>query len=541
MKMFRKMTALLLAVALVMALGITAFADTPKTNIKISGTVSGATYKGYRLLNTTTSLKSEGCHGTTAEHLSTCYNIAYHLNPAYTAILEKVTSCSGESAIVDYIRGLNTADTIRTFADAVYAELGTMEADKTVTGNGGTVIMETVEQGYWLIVEQIDGDHNGAYSLVILDTAGSRDVTVETKRDEPDLEKFVRDNGLSYGQGADMQIGDNAEFLLRSDVPNPIGYEKYKYRIHDNMCSGLDFNNDVTIRLNTVDGTVLDPQYYTVITEDLCEDCNFHIDVFISKATADGVIKADDRLYVTYTAKLNEQANILVTGQDVLNANPNTAWLEYSNNPYNDGEKGSTDTTQPKTVYVWTFPLTLNKVDTASTVLDGARFILSLNGKLSADEVMTLGEGGKPAHAMALIDAGNNTYKIAPSDYIGDVVYEIPAGTAIIQGFDDQVEYYLYETVAPDGYQKLSAPVSVKFFASYVSSESPLLSEGYPKVSIDTTTETSVLQASVVNRTGTELPSTGGIGTTIFYILGGVMVLGAVVLLITKKRMRADV
>lgn len=542
MKLFRKLTVLVLAIVFVLSLATGVFAaENGKVNIIIENAIAGATYSGYRILDTTTSLKSQNCHSTDEEHQSTCYNIAYSVNDKYEALLKNVTEATTDEGIIEYIGAQTSVEQTRAFADAVYNQLGAITADKTKKADTATVTLDNIDSGYWLIVETInDEKYNGAYSLVILDTVGSRNVTVSTKRDEPALEKFVRDNGMNYGQGADIQIGDQAEFLLRTDVPNPIGYTVYNYVIHDNLSAGLCDPNQFEVRVANVEGTPLSDAYYNVIFTGLCEDCDFHVEVDIQQATIDGVLKADDRLYVTYKATLNDKANVMVTGQDTKNANPNTAWLEYSNSPY---DPDSTTTSTPMTVYVWTMPLELNKVDNAGVNLEGAKFVLSRNGSLTESQLKDLNNDNKPdgfAEMMPLIKKDNNTYMIAPTGYTGDVVYEIDAGTAKIQGFDDQVEYYLYETAAPAGYNKLNTPVSVKFFASYVSSESPFMAEGYPKVSINTATETSNLKANVVNQTGAELPSTGGIGTTIFYVLGGAMVLAAVVLLITKKRMGAD-
>ena len=544
MKMIKKLPAVALAVVLTLALSISAFAASD-TDIKITHAIKDATYNGYRLLETTTSLKVQGCHDTDEEHLSTCYNIAYSVNDKYFEILKTETNTTTETGIIDYIKGLTTADGIREFADDVYAAITAAGKayDSTATGaSDKTATLTGVDQGYWLIVEKISAsDYEGAYSLVMLDTAGSRDITVATKREEPGLTKYVRDNGMSYGHGADMQIGDAAEFLLITDVPDPSGYTNYTYLIHDDMSTGLTFNDtSVEIRLNTVDGTVLGTNYYTVTTTGLCADCDVHISINIKAATAAGVLKGDDRLYISYTATLNENAKVLVTGQDTVNANPNTAWLEYSNNPYTESE---TEESAPSTVYVWTFPLTLNKVDSADVSLTGAKFVLSTNKALTEADLKDDNNDGKPDGYAKLIPLsysvveGKKYYKVAPET---GSVYEIEVGSAMLQGFDDQVEYYLYETEAPAGYNKLNTPVSFKFFAQYESSESALFAAGYPKVAINAGTEESVLEANVVNQTGVELPSTGGIGTTIFYVVGGLMVLGAVVLLITKKRVGTE-
>lgn len=547
MKLMKKLAALILVVALVMALGITASAAST-VNITINNAVGGATYNAYRLLETTTSLKNNSCHTNPADHLSTCYNIAYAVNDKYFQILKVVTGETTEELIIEYIKKQESAEQIRNFANSVYSKIsestGVDHPSVTVAAGATTAVFSNIASGYWLISEKITAtDYNGAYSLVMLDTIGSRDITISTKRDEPALEKFVRDNGMNYGQGADLGIGDDAEFLLRTDVPNPIGYTMYKYVIHDVMSEALTLNaSSLEIRVNGVEGELLDGTYYTVDTAPSCASgCKFHVGVDIPAATAAGKIQGDSRLYISYTAKLNEHAKVMINGTDTINANPNKAWLEYSNNPYNTD---MTATSTPKTVYVWTFPLEVKKVDEANMPLSGAKFVVSKMHNLPESDLKDANTDGKPdgySNLIPLIDKGSNTYMVAPAGYTGAVVYEFPAGTANLQGFDDQVDYYLYETVAPDGYNKLNAPISFKFFASYVSSESPLMAAGYPKVSIDAGVETSSMSASIVNKTGAELPSTGGIGTTIFYVLGSVMVLGAVVLLITKKRMGAEV
>lgn len=550
MKLMKKLAALILVAALVMALGITASAEDTTVSIEVENAITGATYYGYRLLDTTTSLKNDKCHDDTKDHLSTCYNIAYSVNDKYANVLKAAAEYAAtEEAIIEYIKKQESAEQIRKFANDVYRAIidGSIVYDKSVTASSATVTFSDIESGYWLIAEQITAeDYEGAYSLVMLDTIGSRNITISTKRDEPALEKFVRDNGMNYGQGADLGIGDDAEFLLRTDVPNPIGYAMYKYVIHDKMSDALTLNaSSFEIRVNGVAGELLDKTYYTVDTAPTCASgCKFHISVKIPEATAAGEIQGDSRLYISYTAKLNEKAEVMNNGMDPEHhANPNEAWLEYSNNPYN---QSMTAASAPKKVYVWTFPLEVKKVDEANVSLDGAKFVVSRSNDLTESDLKDFNPvpDGKPdgyEKMIRLIDKGNNTYMVAPDGYTGAVVYEFSAGAAILQGFDDQVDYYLYETVAPNGYNQLNVPVSFKFFASYVSSESPLMAAGYPKVSIDAGVETSSMSASIVNKTGAELPSTGGIGTTIFYVLGSVMVLGAVVLLITKKRMSAEV
>lgn len=530
MKTFKKLASILLTVAMVMSLGITASAAN-SVNITVNNPVDGATYSGYKLLDATTSLKVENCHATDAGHKSECYNIAYSVNDKYLEILKDVTHKTTRREIIDYIGGLTgSATAIQGFADDVYGKLTSVAADEPdMTANF------SVDSGYWLIVEKIaDADYDGAYSLVMLDTAGAHDIDIDTKRVAPTVTKAVSDDGITYGPAVDLQIGDTAYYQLEATVPNPLGYASYTYVIHDQASAGLDINiNSIEVKLNDINGTVLTPanNYQVTSGSDCTDGCTFHIQVNIKN----DLLKEGDILYITYQAKLNEQANIFASNDDLTSANPNTVWLEYSNNPYNDGENGETAITTESVVYVWTFYLNVNKVDAAGTALQGAKFVLSKDGTLTEDQLKSPLADDVIAKLIPLI-ADNGTYTVAPTDYEGAVVYEISAGTAKINGFKDLNQYYLYEIAAPAGYNKLDVPVKFQYSATYTEGQ-PTLADEFPTVSIDGKEASQVLEANVVNNTGTVLPSTGGTGTTIFFALGGGMVLVAIILLITKKRM----
>ena len=182
--------------------------------------------------------------------------------------------------------------------------------------------------------------------------------------------------------------------------------------------------------------------------------------------------------------------------------------------------------------------------------LKGAKFVLSKHSNLEADELDDIDnlpeEKLIPLLAQPVTQDEGTTnhehYHISDDRTNEKNAYVITAGVASIGGFDDQTEYYLYEILPPEGYNKLNEPTLIKFTASYAgANDTQHFATGYPRIIVGNNAESSVLEARVVNQTGTELPSTGGIGTTIFYVLGGIMVVGAAVLLITKKRMGAEV
>ena len=230
-------------------------------------------------------------------------------------------------------------------------------------------------------------------------------------------------------------------------------------------------------------------------------------------------------LYTYYTGVINDRAKVY----DVDSEN-NTAYLVYSNNPNNNEETG---TTTEKKVYEWTYKMTVNKVDGQKQPLNGAKFVLSKNGEINVENLIC-DENGVPTVTdnligLVKIDGG---YRVAAE---GDtnIVYAIDAGNAVINGLDAGVTYYFYETKTPEGYNSLKAPVGFVINAEYTD-------DGATVKNVSATvggTSADGLQADIVNNAGSELPSTGGIGTTIFYIVGAILVVAAGVLLITKKRM----
>ena len=186
------------------------------------------------------------------------------------------------------------------------------------------------------------------------------------------------------------------------------------------------------------------------------------------------------------------------------------------------------------TVYDWTFKMNVQKIDGADKEkeLKDAKFVLSKNGTVNLG---TIAENGTPAETENLIklvyDSANKTYRVATASD-AKTTYVMTAGNITIKGLDD-AEYYLYETKAPAGYNRLTEPVKFKINATYTSADS------CPAVLTKVGDEAAVtgLKVSVENNAGTTLPSTGGMGTTVFYVVGGGLMAVAVVLLVTKKRM----
>ena len=292
------------------------------------------------------------------------------------------------------------------------------------------------------------------------------------------------------------------------------------------MSAGLTSNvkeaKDVTIKVND-NGDALSTDYYKV-TPDATNPNKFSITVNIIKAINDGMMSAGNSLYSYYSGVLNKDAIIYDHGKQ-----DNTAYLEYSNNPNNTDDKGKTP---DKKVYDWTFKMDVNKVDNKSASLTGAKFVLSKKGNLG--ELSESDVDSKANDLISLI-ANNGEYTVAPANTQETTTKVIEAGSTTIKGLDDNTEYYLYEIKAPTHYNKLKAPVKFNIAAAYNDAGDELLKEN-PTVTIDNGQPNTNLVANVVNESGSTLPSTGGIGTTIFYVVGGILMVGAAILLITKKR-----
>ena len=510
MKHARKLASLLLALVMVFALAATASAAETTYTITIANAQTGHTYEAYQVFAGDLTVKENG-----DKILS---NIVWG-----SGVTEAGKTALGNAA--DKAASLKTETDAKAFAKEVAQYL---QNPTVSTAGTGSYSISGLSAGYYLVKDKDNtlSNQDDFYTAYIMEVVGN--VNATPKGDKPTLDKQIKHNDDgSWGVVGDNQIGDTVEFRTISTVPDTAGYETYTYWICDTMSEGLTSNvksaADVTIKVND-QGTRLSEAYYTVNAT----GNTFTIDVDILKAVKDGVLTNNDKLYAYYTGVLNENAKVYDDGKQ-----DNAAHLEYSNNPNDDGKGKSPD----KKVYDWTFKMGINKVDKSNNTLTGAKFVLSKSGTIKVTD-LACDDNGVPtvtADLIGLVKTGGGVYRIALAGDT-DIVYAIEAGSPVIEGLDDSVNYYLYETKSPAGYNLLSEPVSFRIAAQY-SSDGTTLSAGYPTVTIGNGEPSTTLSTNVVNQSGAELPSTGGMGTTLFYVLGGVLVLAAVVLLVTKKRM----
>lgn len=489
MKHMKRFMALFAALALVLAMAAPAFAEsgtTPATatgSITINNAVKGVTYKFYRIMDIATHTSDSPYTG-----------VVYKTN-------DKWSSFVSDSKWNDYFT-VNTDGTIKVkpdtatnatfaaaFAKAAKEAIGSDHAaDYQATATTSTVT-ETVQLGYYLVVPEGWVDVNPV--VCSLGTTNPN-VTINEKNGKPTIEKEVKE-GNTFGKANDAAIGDYVEFQLTIKV---VDGTPVNYVAHDTMSAGLNFVNEEPHALKvTCNGTEL-TSGYEVVTTNLEDKCTFEV-----KFT-DGVLKTNDEVVITYWAQINENAVVGTSG------NTNSAILKYGT----DGEATCT----PTTTYVWSFDVKkyTKASDNSEKALAGAKFQVKSGDKVASFKY----------------DSTNNVYKLAGWD-VADAtglmkVVETPASGEIkFEGLDSGT-YTLEEVEAPKGYNKLDKAIEFKI-AGTTDTNMGQVSYG--------TDSTGTIK--VLNNAGTTLPTTGGIGTTIFYLIGGGLMVAAAVLLIAKKRM----
>ena len=512
MKHSKKLASLLLALVMALSLAVTAFADESTTySITINNSTAGHTYEAYQIFT---------------GDLAT--------NEAGNKVLSNIVWGSGVSEAGQTALGdaAAKAETLKTEADAkafakAVAPYLTTAAGSANTVTDGKYVISGLAAGYYLVKDQdgsLTGD-NDSYTEYIIQVVGN--VTATPKSDVPEVQKKVKDINDStdttktdWQDSADYDIGDSIPFQLKATLADNVSsYTTYKVVFHDTLSKGLTYNKDAKVY---IDGT--ETNGFTV-TATVNADGTTTLTVSCDDVKALGAGNSSV-ITVEYTAKLNENAVLGSAG------NPNEVYLEYSNNP-NKSEEGNNETgeTPKDVVIVFTYKTIINKVDSETKPLTGAAFKL---------EKLIKGKDGA---------AGTWTT-------VKEFTVDETTTSFTFSGLDDG-QYKLTETKTPVGYNTIdpiyfvieathgeTADVpTLKTLNAYLTDangnkqtemkdgESVNIGLGIVDLTAGSITTT------VVNKSGSELPSTGGIGTTIFYVLGSILVIGAAVLLVTKKRM----
>lgn len=510
MKSIKRIIALLLTAVMTMTMSVTAFAadaNNLTVNVLSGQDLNGQTISLYKLFDVTTSGSGEN------------QNYAYTVNTA-TDYKDAIKSALGTSFTgttdVEYAEAVKTlgedkSAPVQKFANdfTEYALKNgiTVKATKTsgkITGKNTTsFVFNGLDKGYYLVY--VTGGKKIQSSLVTVDG----ETTVSLKTEAPSITKTADKDTVSIGQVV--------KYTVTGSVPDTTGYSEYVYKIHDTLSDGLDFvknangdaldnANEVNVKVVfTAEGTT-DPS--TAPTTATLDTTKKKMSLDLSEWVRANQANKGKEFTVTYYAKVNKDA--VVTEK-------NKATLEYGNKP------GETTTTTPSEAKTPTYPLDINKIKAGTTDdrLAGAKFSL-YNSKSDAT-------------------SGTNAIKVTGSNgnYVVDPTSENTVFESV-KSIDGQKynlrvnglaegTYYLVETKAPDGFNKLTAPIEVKITKSTDTDANNWT------ISKDGTDETDKI-IDVENSTGSILPSTGGMGTIAFTVVAALLVLGVAVSFIRDRK-----
>ena len=483
MKNLSKLFAMALALIMVMALTVPAFAAEPATevasnlggegSVTMTETINGKTYEFYRVFDLTYSGTGEDV------------NVSYTINSDWTAFFSGdgasyITGTYAEglsSIIVDgTTKYINITDPAAFAEDALnYVLAQGKTAVYTLTATADAMKVTGLPLGYYLIYPVGASEIKESYASVCSLTNTTPDATTVVKSDYPTIDKAVSDS--------EVEIGQVLTYTITGQVPSTEGYTEYTYKVTDHMSEGLTFNKDVAVKFgeNNIDiASLID--YDTqdngfVLTFDMTDYQTYKFQT----------------ITITYTATVNENAKVEETNDYELGYGDPDELVTYKPD-------------QP--VKVYTCKVVIDKYDgadeTKATKLSGAKFVLY---KMEND-----------AKKYYSYNEGTNVVSWVDSEDDATVVTTDESGAARFIGIQSGT-YYVHETEAPKGYNIATEDTMVTVSAN------------------STSTATATATAEVENNTGTELPSTGGMGTTLFYTIGGLLVVAAGVLLVTKKRM----
>ena len=490
MKLIKKMLAIMFAFMMVVGMGTKVNAEegaqpNTKGSITITNALPKQEYKLYRILELESFTTTSGAY-------------SYKLSEKWKGFISDANYNAGkylkeENGYVTWIDENSDDATVRVFAEEAlkYAQVNGIECDsliKNETDSEKSIAANNLPLGYYLV-------DSSAGALCNVNTTRPN-VEINEKNGTPTVEKKVKEDSKDTFESSNTaDIGQTLEF--KTTITAQAGAQNYV--LHDKMDAGLTFTGTVSVSLkknDTKPEQILENNKdYVLKTSDLGEICTFHIE--FTKDLCDS-LSAGDQIIVSYSAILNENAVVGNAG------NKNDTWLKYGN-----GTDTAHSSTTTKTYEIPVFKYTGN-----NKPLAGAKFTLSKNSN-----------GSDPIELIKVNDETKDlTYRVAKTGE-KPVATEITTpsnGKFVIQGLDADT-YYLTETEAPKGYNKLASPITI-----VIAEDGKVTSNG-----------SEVTTVNVENKTGTLLPSTGGMGTTIIYMAGAILVIASGIVLVSKKRSKA--
>ena len=494
-KAMKKLMAALLAVAMVCAMAIPAFAaggagaTTGEGKITIDNAVIGHTYKIYRILN--------------LQYNETAKSFRYEKNNKWGAFVDEQSDKLAVDAngVVTWKEGVSAEKDgapIKALAIAAgqyVKDQGTaFAADDSKVAASSTVIFDNLPLGWYLVVSDLTTD-----AICSIDTT-AKEVTIREKNGAPTVEKEVEYASGSWGQGNDGNVGDTVNFQTTINVTdgNPTNYV-----LHDQMSNGLSFDaKSIVVKKN-------DKPFDSYKMGTPSDNCTFEI-IF-----DEGSLQANDTVVVTYSATINNGAVVGPTG------NENETWLKY-------GDNGETTHGKTKT-YTWSFNIFKYFTDSNNDMqyLADVEFVLyRKDNTANKTEYAQFNSNNK---LTGWTEAENEATKLKTN----------ATSTVAVEGLDAGT-YFLKETATPGGFNGLTSDVEVQIDSSCNTLSGATYTVKYKMANANDEDFTDAGDEKIVpieNKRGTTLPGTGGIGTTIFYVVGGGLMVAAAILLITKKRM----
>lgn len=567
MKKIKSLSAILLSLTMLL-MAVPAFAA-GAYSITIQNDKEGHTYEAYQIF--AGDVASDEAQGGNVEG-PILSNITWGNGVNGTALLaalqaadaDKYGECETAADVAEALGAENaTAADAAAFAEIAALHLTNVEGTATEPV-GGNYVINNLAAGYYLVKDQngsLEGDADAATEYIV-QVLGN--VTMEPKdSDIPTVEKKVseedyrRDDGYgaTYNDVADWDIGDSVPFKLIGSIPDMSAYDTYEYIFTDTLSNGL------TLQPNTIKVYIAREKndevnnytpltqgvHYTLNTQNIGENGGGSFTISFADLKTAPYVNEEGRNYVivTYDATLNAKAEIGLPG------NPNSVDLQFSNNPNGDGLGRTTE----DKVIVFTYELDGTKVDGANidTKLGDAEFVLFNgahtrvahieNGKIVGWVNLPAGynQGNYkeiPYEAWETLNADTNVIMTSAAD-----------GVFGVSGLDDGT-VYLLEIKAPTGYNLMERDVRIDIAATTANGQNwngaantaltaltIAVNQGNAQ---NGNTDTGVVNVTVTNNQGSTLPETGGMGTTLFYVIGGLLVVSAGTLLVVRFRMRAS-
>ena len=569
-KLVSRFMAVLMAMTLILSMSMTAFAaEAPKGTLTVNNTVEGKTLDLYQIFTATKSGE----------------NVAYTLNSAYEGFFQsKITDAStlkGEALsekAYEYVKeqvGANgDAETAKVFAkdmlDWILDSENNVTATKTVDTTETSTVVPGLAYGYYLVYPKGATDTstapgNQAYTsaaslvnvigdtsinmksnyptvdkkLVSTQTPGNNSITVNGilnpswesihqgvlgEDDENDFEDGIAPHGgTDEKKAGNFGIGDTVTYQLTSKVPDMTGYNSYTFKFTDTLSKGLDLKAILSVKVGDTELKAVKTGDNTYLPTYTTNDNGTHtLTISFNEFYNNFKNRTGETITVVYTATLNKNA---VIG---MNPNTNKAVVEYSNDPKSNG----TGTSEPSIVDVHTFDFTIYKYylkDQNKTALANAEF-----------ELYKANEAGDEADTSAkinIVDEENGVYRQATADeakvtgFTSAKIVSDDDGKVLVKGLDAGT-YYLRETKAPDGYNKLLSDIKVVIEANYDTTTGKLTKytvtytyNGKP-ITVTNTDKSTSPEVPVENKTGAQLPSTGSKGA-LMVTLAGIVLFGA--------------